>query len=314
MYSNDDGTTGLKDTGSCVIAIIPAYNESKNIARIVHEVQQYVSKVIVVDDGSNDETFEIARRSGAKVIRNINNRGKGAALKRGFTESFKYKPNIVVTIDADGQHDPADIPKLIEPIENHAADITIGSRFHKNSMSEIPLKRGIGLSVINVLNKSLIKSNVKDSQSGFRAYNEQVFSLLKDYDSFGYGVETEQLANAETFGANILEVPVTIRYKGLEGTSKKNPYFHGFQLVSTIIRIAVEKRPLQIFGFGGILLIFLSIIPLINMMMLFNETRYFSIPLGLIVLGLVFNGSLLIVVAFILYALKRIKQKINNNY
>lgn len=312
MYSNNDGKNESLLSDSNVIAIIPAYNESKNITNIIREVQKYVSKIIVVDDGSNDDTFELANKTGSKVIRNTNNRGKGAALKRGFTECFKFKPDIIVTIDADGQHDPADIPKLIEPIQNNMADITIGSRYHKNSISEIPLTRGIGLSVINALNKSLIKSNVKDSQSGFRAYNEQVFSLLRDYDSFGYGVETEQLANAETFGANIVEVPVNIRYKGLQGTSKKNSYFHGFQLVSTIIRIAVEKRPLQIFGLGGIVLILLSMLPLTNMMLIFNETRYFSIPLALIVLGLVFIGTLLIVVAFILYALKRIKQKINN--
>lgn len=314
MYSDERYTRSLLDNDFSVVAIIPAYNESNNIAKIVQEVQKYVSKVIVVDDGSNDDTYELATKTDAMVVRNINNRGKGAALKRGFTECLKLKPDIIVTIDADGQHDPADIPKLVEPIQNRIADITIGSRFHENSISEVPLRRGMGLSVINALNKSLIKSNVKDSQSGFRAYNEQVFSLLRDYDSWGYGVETEQLANAEIYGANIVEVPVTIRYKGLERTSKKNSYFHGFQLISTIVRIAVEKRPLQIFGFGGILLILISIIPLVNMMIIFNETRYFSIPLALIVLGLVFNGSLLIVVAFILYALKRIKQKINNRY
>lgn len=296
------------------VAIIPAYNESSNIVKVVNEVRKYVTTVVVVDDGSNDDTFEKAKTTGAIVVRSINNRGKGAALKRGFMECFKFSPSIILTIDADGQHDPSDIPKLIEPIKQKQADIVIGSRYHKNSVSEIPLKRGMGLSVINVLNRSLIRSSVHDSQSGFRAYNKQVFSLLTDYDSYGYGAETEQLAHAESYGANIVEVPVTIRYRGLENTSKQNSFSHGLHLLSTIIRIAVEKRPLQIFGLSGFILILLSIIPTVNMLLIFNETRYFSIPMALIVLGLVFNGALLIVVAFILYALKRIKHKITKSY
>jgi glycosyltransferase involved in cell wall biosynthesis len=297
-----------------VVAIIPAYNESNNIIRIVQEVQKYVSLVVVVDDGSSDDTFEKASLTSAKVIRSIRNRGKGSALKRGFLECFKYSPRIIVTIDADGQHDPADIPKLLEPIQLNKADIVIGSRYHINSVREIPLKRGMGLSVINMLNKSLIKSQVNDSQSGFRAYSQYVFAFLTDYDSYGYGAETEQLALAEGKGANILEVPVTIRYRNLEKTSKQNSLSHGMHLVSTILRLAIENRPLQFFGLSGLILILLSILPMINLLLIFNDTRYFSIPLSLIVLGLSFNGVLLIVVAFILYALKRIRQRVSIDF
>jgi dolichol-phosphate mannosyltransferase len=297
-----------------VVAIIPAYNESENIVEIINKVQNYVNTVVVVDDGSTDNTFEKAAKTKAIVLRNKNNRGKGAALKRGFAECFKLAPNIIVTIDADGQHDPSEIPKLLDPIKDNHADIVIGSRYHKNSTKEIPLRRGMGLSVINVLNRSLVKSGVNDSQSGFRAYSKNVFSILTDYDTYGYGAETEQLAQAETHGANIVEVPVNIKYKGIENTSKQNSVWHGLHLLSTIIRIAIEKRPLQFFGLSGIILILLSLIPMTNLMMIFNETRYFSIPLALIVIALTFNGALLIVVAFILYALKRIRQKIRNSY
>ena len=296
------------------IAIIPSFNESNNIIEMVNEVKKYVNKVIVVDDGSNDDTFEKASITDAIVLQNNRNRGKGAALRRGFLECLKYSPNIIVTIDADGQHDPSDIPKLLAPIQDKKADIVIGSRLHKDSKSEIPLRRGMGLSFINALNRSLTKSNVKDSQSGFRAYSNLVFSLIFDFESFGYGAETEQLAQAENFGVNILEIPVIIKYRGLEKTSKKNAFTHGLHLITTIIKICVERRPLQIFGISGLILIFLSIIPLTNLLMLFNETRYFSIPLALIVMGLSFIGALLILISFILYALKRIRQKISHNY
>lgn len=295
-----------------IVAIIPAYNESRNIINIISQVSKYVNKVIVIDDGSLDDTYSKAVSTDAQVIRNNRNAGKGAALRKGILESFKLNPTIIITIDADGQHDPADIPKLLIPIKEKEADIVIGSRYHADSKREIPLKRGMGLSIINSLNRSLNKSFVKDSQSGFRAYNRTVFPLIADIESGGYGAETEQLALAENYGMNITEVPVAIRYKGLLNTSKKNSITHGLHVVSTIIKIAIEKRPLQIFGCGGLILILISLIPIYYLMMIFNDTRYFSIPLSLIALGLIFNGALLVVISFILYALKRIRQKLSN--
>jgi len=297
-----------------VIAIIPAYNESNNIVNLVKGVKKYVTTIIVIDDGSNDDTFEKASSTNVKVLRNLKNRGKGASLRKGILESMKYKPDIIVTLDADGQHDPADIPKIIKPIQDELADMVIGSRYNTNSAREVPLVRGIGLSVINTLNKSLVNINVKDTQSGYRAYSKTVFGTIYDYDGVGYGAETEQLSQVEIYGYTIVEVPITIRYKGLKNTSKQNPFLHGAHLVSTIFKIAVEKRPLLFFGLSGIMLIISSSVPLINMLLLFNETRYFSIPLAIIVLGLVLIGTLLIVISLVLYALKRIRMRINRMY
>lgn len=293
------------------LAIIPAFNESKNIVNIINLTLKYVNHVIVVDDGSTDQTYENACQTPARVLRNTRNMGKGNAIRKGLHESLKYNPGIIVTIDADGQHDPSDIPKLIKPIEDGFADIVIGSRYDKKSLAEIPLFRGLGLAVINNLNKALLKSPIKDTQSGFRAYDKRIFMAISDYDSSGYGAETEQIAQAEIYGAHIIEIPINIKYKGLGRTSKMNPFYHGLQLVSIILKLAVEKRPLLFFGLGGIILICISLIPLTNLLMIFNETRYFSIPLALIVLGQVFIGTLLIVISFILYSLKRIRLKLN---
>lgn len=297
-----------------VIAIIPAYNEATNIINIINEVKKHVSSIIVVDDGSDDDTYRLALSTHTKVIRNNRNRGKGAALKRGFLECLKYKPDIIVTVDADGQHDPEDIPNLLKPIQEGMADLVIGSRYNTLVKQEIPRIRGLGLSIIDVLNRTLMKINVRDTQSGFRAYSKFILGIITDYDSVGYGAETEQLARAELHGFNIMEVPVKIRYHGLAQTSKMNPYLHGTHIFSTILKIAVEKKPLLIFGFSGIILILLSMIPIINILLIFNETRYFSVPLAIISLGLICIGSLSIVISFVLYALKRIRQKIDNKY
>ena len=307
--ANNDGSLN-KDYKT--VAIIPAYNESKNIINIINQVKKYVTTVIVVDDGSNDDTFLKALNTKVRVIKNNRNRGKGAALKRGLIECIRYNPDIVVTIDADGQHIADDIPRLLQPIKEGIADMVIGSRYNSRSLHEIPVVRGMGLSLINFLNKSLMKIDIQDTQSGFRAYNRMMLGIISDYDCSGYGAETEQLAQADSYGLNIMEVPVTIRYKGLGTTSKKNPFAHGTHIVSTILKVMIEKRPLLFFGLGGVLIILSSLLPLTNLLSIFNETRYFSIPLAMIVLGLTFIGSMLILISFVLYALKRIRVSLNN--
>src|SRR5919107_1705791 len=302
------GIIGNSSKNSVIMAIIPAYNESQNIKRITAETSKYVNMVIVVDDGSHDNTAELAISVNAKVVRNRQNMGKGTALKRGVVECLKYNPDIIITLDADGQHDPAEIPKLIEPIKNGKADIVIGSRYEK-SISEIPIIRGFGLSFINIISRSLMKSTIKDSQSGFRAYAKSVLSMLSSYSSTGYGVETEQLATAELYGFHIIEVPITIRYRGLENTSKKNSILVGMNIISTIFRIVVERRPLLFFGLAGIILIGAAVITTSELLLLFNETRYFSIPIALITLGLALLGTLLLLMSFVFHTLKRIRER-----
>ena len=307
--NKDTGIIGNSNKNPIVIAIIPAYNESRNIGKIIGETSKYVTMIIVVDDGSDDDTAKLAMSKNTKVIRTRRNMGKGTALKRGLIECLKYNPDIIVTLDADGQHDPADIPKLLEPIKNEEADIVIGSRCDNKSLSEIPIVRGFGLSFINFINRSLMKSTVKDSQSGFRAYAKSILSMISNYNSTGYGVETEQLATAELYGFHIVEVPVTIRYRGLENTSKRNSILVGANIISTIFRIVVERRPLLFFGLAGIILFGASVITTSEMLILFNETRYFSIPLALITLGFALMGTLLVLISFLFHTLKRIRER-----
>jgi glycosyltransferase involved in cell wall biosynthesis len=292
-----------------VVALIPAYNESENIGSIIKETQRYVTSIIVIDDGSTDNTGQISASLSAKVIRNKRRIGKGAALKKGFIECLKSVPNIVVTLDADGQHNPEEIPKLLQPIENDEADIVIGSRYSSNTFREMPVMRRLGLLFINKINKYLTRTTVKDSQSGFRAYSKNVLRIMTNFTSTGYGVETEQLAIADSLGCSITEVPVTINYHGLKNTSKQNSFLHGLNIISTILRVTVERRPLLFFGLPGCILTVLAIASGVDMLLIFNNTRYFSIPLALVTLGLVSLGSLLTLISFILYVLAKMRSK-----
>lgn len=299
-----------------IIAIIPAYNESETIGKVVAETSNYVSSVIVIDDGSADSTGEVAASMNAKVIRNRHNAGKGAALKRGFIECLKYNPDIVITLDADGQHDPRDIPKLLQPIEEEEADVVIGSRYGAtvSSLQMIPRYRRIGLSFIDFMNRNLANSKVKDTQSGFRLYTRNVLNLMSQYSSRGFGAEMEQLATAELHGLRIVEVPISIRYEGLKNTSKQNPFLHGIHITSTILDIAVEKRPLLFFGGSGLILMIAAIITTAIATRLYIHNHYFSVPLTLIALGLVLLGFMLILVSLVLYQLKRIPERWNSRY
>lgn len=297
-----------------VITCIPAYNEANSISSIIQVSKQYSEEVIVVDDGSTDNTAAVAETAGAIVIRNGRNIGKGAAFKRGLIECLKYQPLILVTLDGDGQHDPGEIPELLKPIQDGQADIVIGSRFKEHSITEIPFVRGIGLSFIDKINRSLIRSSVEDSQSGFRAYSAAVLRVVMQYTSNGYGAETEQLAAAELYGYRIAEVPIHVRYKGLQNTSKRNKILHGTDIASTLFRIAVERRPLLLFGVSGLALIVAAIVTASDLVSLFNESRYFSLPLAMLTIGFVMIGALLIFASLVFYAIKRIQSNHNTQF
>lgn len=306
-----ESTYGERETQKqpFVIAVIPAYNESNYIRTIIAETREFVSSVVVVDDGSVDKTSEIAASTDAIVIRNKRNMGKGFALKVGIGQCLKYNPDIVVTIDADGQHNPSDIPKLLHPIISGEADAVVGSRYQRESLTDAPKFRKMGLYLLNGLNRVLVRTSVRDAQSGYKAYTKNALSTILKCDSSGYGVEVEQLAALESCGFRILEIPVSVRYKGLANTSKKGSLHEAFNIASTIFRIAVEKKPLLFFGLPGFLLVAISIIPALEMLNIFNEIRYFSLPLALISLGMAFPGSMLILMSFVLFALKRIRQR-----
>ncbi len=292
-----------------VVACIPAYKEEKSIGRVVLLTRRYVDMVVVCDDGSPDLTGDIAEALGAVVIRHGRNKGKGAALRSAIKRAWEMNPDIVVVLDADGQHNPDDIPRLLEPILNNKADMTVGSRYIEGSVVDAPLYRRLGLRFINFLSRRAIPTNVKDTQSGFRAFSAKALSNLLSFESDGYVVEMEQLALAEKSGLRIVEVPVHIQYEGLENTSKNHPLFHGTELVGFALRLIVEERPLLFLGVPGALLILLGVVFGGYFLWYFNLTRYFSLPMALVSFGALSLGTLLFITSLVLYAISRLKRR-----
>ena len=239
-----------------VIVGIPAYNEADTIASVVTEARRVADGVVVVDDGSADQTATQAREAGATVVEHDRNRGYGHALKTLFREAADHDVEALVIIDADGQHDPADIPKLLQVVENDA-DIAIGSRFTPDGETDAPLYRRFGLAVVNGLtNLSMgvirAESRVHDTQSGFRAYDSQVVERLAEDGDIGnrMSASTDILYHAHQHGYEIEEVGTTVTYDG-EGTSTQHPVAHGLTLVQNILKAIEHQRPMTVLGMPG---------------------------------------------------------------
>ncbi|MEN3016839.1 MAG: glycosyltransferase family 2 protein [Candidatus Methanosuratincola petrocarbonis] len=289
---------------------IPAYNEESSIAGVIANAKPHADHIIVCDDGSKDKTAEVAKKMGAEVFSNPHNMGKGAALNVLLDYAKSQNPDVVVTIDADGQHDPAEIPRLIEPILSKSADVVVGSRFVRGSSTDAPRYRRFGLRIINALVRSNGLSGVKDTQSGFRAYSRRALEAISWCEMKGFGIEAEQLRKAAQHGMRILEVPISVRYKGVRRPSTKNPAAHGLELVSATLKLVAEDRPMLLLGVPGAILVVIGFAFGVNLLLTFNETRYFSVPFALLMMFSIFGGTLLLIASLVLHAISRLSQKI----
>lgn len=160
--------------------VIPAYNEAKKIGFVIQSLKEHgYNNILVVDDGSLDETKKVALESGAEVINHVINRGQGAALRTGIEFIREnYNPDVIVTFDADGQHKVEDIEYFVSPIINGEADITLGSRF-LNNKSNIPPLRKFTLKLGVIFTNIISNINLTDTHNGFRALGKKAFNSIK---------------------------------------------------------------------------------------------------------------------------------------
>ena len=194
--------------------VIPCYNEEATIGSIVLKTKRHVNEVLVIDDGSKDDTAKIAQEAGATVISHKMNRGKSSGIKTGFkyalTKNFKY----IITLDGDGQHDPDEIPDLLKNITKNRNDITIGLRAGNNT--EMPIWRRLGKRVLDYATSLGNDGYVTDSQSGFRAFNQKaVEGITPKLNGSSFSVESEQLVRAYELGLTVADAHITCKYKDL---------------------------------------------------------------------------------------------------
>ena len=196
-----------------VVAVIPARNESSRICRVLEEARPFTQNIIVVDDGSHDRTSDVAREAGAVVLRHQINRGQGAALKTGTLAALRHGADVIVHLDADGQHDPTAIPALIEPLQSGRADIVFGSRFLGLQPEDMPSWRRVLLHGGLVFNRLAlgIPRRITDPQSGIRAMTANAaWRIPFSQDRMAHASEILRLVTRSTL--RWTEVPVRVRY------------------------------------------------------------------------------------------------------
>ena len=282
-----------------IIIGIPAFNEEKNIGSIVAKLKKKYDQIIVCDDGSSDMTEIIASSLGAHVVKHDKNLGYGSAIKTIFNEAGKLEGDVLVTFDADGQHQISEIDSVLQPIFENKADIVIGSRF-LGETKDLPRYRKIGIKTITGLTNVMTGSKITDSQSGFRAYSKKVLKEISPTES-GMGISTEILIKASKKEMRIVEVPITISYEG--STHSQEPLSHGTSVImSTIKHVAIE-RPLLYYGVSGLCFLIVGLVFGAWTLQIYSEERQVITNIALVGIGGVILGTILLISGTILYSI-----------
>lgn len=236
-----------------ILVGIPAYNESISIGSLVLQAKRYADSVIVVDDGSKDDTAWVAERAGADVIKHDSNMGKGRAI-RSILASVQDKDfDVLVLLDGDGQHLTEEITSVIEPIIQNYADVVIGSRYISAHTTETPFYRRIGQQILDMMTNGVAGTKVTDTQSGFRALSPEAVDQL-NIRTDGMGVESEMIVTAADQELSIEEVPISVRYEEVDGQTF-NPIQHGQMVTIMILKLLRDRRPFVYYGGIGLLLL-----------------------------------------------------------
>ncbi|MDP2918500.1 MAG: glycosyltransferase family 2 protein [bacterium] len=214
-----------------IFLIIPAYNEAERIGAVLEKAKQYCKNIIVIDDGSCDQTFSAAAAGGVLVLQHKINLGKGASLATGCEAALILGAEILVFMDADLQHNPEDIPRLVAAIQNQGYDLVCGDRKMNKKM---PLSMRLGNIIFSRAIRYFYNFKLSDTQCGFRALRAEKYPQIK-WQAQGYGVETEMLINAWQKKLRCASLSIqTIYYDRYKGTT----IIDGFKILAKII----EKR------------------------------------------------------------------------
>lgn len=216
-----------------VFALIPALNAEKSIADVVRDARAQLADVVVIDDGSSDRTGEVSRANDATVLRHEVNQGKGASLKTGFKYAVDNGYDGVITLDADGQHLPSEIPKILKAHEESGADLVIGGRAHL--FGEMLPRRRLANRFSAWTIAMCAGTRVTDSQSGFRFYSTKLLGAITLHTD-GFDMESEVIVRAGRGGFKIITTPISLGFIDGISTSHYKPLKDTIRIAWTVFR------------------------------------------------------------------------------
>ena len=284
------------------LAAIPCFNEEVAIGSVVLMARLHVDEVLVIDDGCTDNTVKVARDAGATVISHGAQMGKGRGIKNALRYAVEHDYDCLVFMDGDGQHNPDEIPALVEPILSGTADLVIGFR----TFDQMPAYRRFGRAVLDLVSSN--GNSITDSQCGFRALSrktiESMFHTLKKDD---FSIESEMLRVAQEERLRIGETPINCKYGDFD-TSTMNPVSHGIEVLGSILWLTVERKPLLHIGLPGLATMLAGVYLLLLFLQGFNETGLFSIGQGMLASLFLIPGTVALIVGLVLALIARLRE------
>jgi len=251
---------------SMITIVIPAYNEEQTIADVIRGAMKNVpeARVMVIDDGSTDNTLKRATDAGAEVIRHPTNKGNGACLK---TALRSLKGGIIAVLDADGQHDPMELPRILDQLKDF--DLVVGARNFSNQ--EGSALRNLGNRLLRGLASFLAERDIPDLTSGFRAFRHEIAIKFLHLYPNGYSFPSTSTLSFITAGYNVTFTPVTVNSRPTHTKSKLRPFRDGFRFIMFILRIITMTNPNKIFLPAGLVMILMGIFLTVRNLILFQQ-------------------------------------------
>jgi glycosyltransferase involved in cell wall biosynthesis len=282
-----------------IVVAIPAYNEDRFIGSLVLKLRARDRRILVIDDGSTDATADLAEAAGATVVRHERNQGKMAAVQTAFEHARRMGAEVLVLLDGDSQHEPADVDGLVEPILSGDADMVVGSRF-AGVRSEIPRWRVAGQHALTMATNVGSGLRLTDTESGFRAFSRRALEEMR-FSGSGFAIEPATQFQAKARGWKVVEVPIHVHY---ELPMKRNPVLHGVGQVDAILRLIAEHRPLLFFGVPGLLILLAGLGLGLQVVRIYDASQQLAVGYSLITVLLVIVGILASFVGIMLHAIR----------
>jgi glycosyltransferase involved in cell wall biosynthesis len=289
-----------------VVAVIPAFDEERQVGSVVLRLRQLLDTVIVVDDGSRDATGEVARLAGARVVTHTTNLGYGAAIRSGLEVARELNPRAVVLMDADGQHRVEDVPVVLRPVIAGEADVAVGSRF-ADKRTQVPRLRRVAQNGLTWISNFGSGVKLTDSQSGMRAFGPRAIEALL-LKSTSMSAASEMQFLAADAHLRVCEVPIEVRYFEV----KRNPIGHGMDVLNGIILLVSQRRPLLFFGLPAMMLLIVALVLGLDVAQVFSNVRVLLVGQLIVAVTLGIIGTLSLFTAIMLNALQGMRAELRS--